>query len=141
MVGWEWGVLAHIRYFVAQGTYVPPTIIIRVAISYHFSLFVIVQIVDRPRVDTSIKSREYIQPQWIFDSINERCRLPVAPYAPGATPPHHLSPFVDNDRVGYIPAAVEQRRRWTQGEFLYNSKFTHSFGRFGNFTSSWMRGG
>lgn len=74
------------------------------------------QIVDRPRVDTSIKSREYVQPQWVFDSINERCRLPVSPYAPGVSPPHHLSPFVNNDRVGYIPAAVEQRQRWTQGD-------------------------
>lgn len=74
------------------------------------------QIVDRPRVDTSIKSREYVQPQWVFDSINERCRLPVAPYGPGVKPPHHLSPFVDDERVGYIPAAVEQRRRWTHGD-------------------------
>lgn len=74
------------------------------------------QIVDRPRVDTSIKSREYVQPQWVFDSINERCRLPVAPYGPSVKPPHHLSPFVDNERAGYIPAAVEQRRRWTHGD-------------------------
>merc|ERR1712066_511732 len=50
--------------------------------------------------------RFYIQPQWIFDSINRRERCREKDYALGETLPPHLSPFISEmeRRVGdYVP--------------------------------------
>lgn len=62
------------------------------------------QIVDRPSVDKQYISRYYVQPQWVFDSVNARSLLPVNKYLMGAVLPPHLSPFIDKikDQV-YIP--------------------------------------
>lgn len=61
------------------------------------------QIVDRPQQGIQSVSREYVQPQWIFDSINARMQLPTHNYRPGCKLPPHLSPFVDDDKEGYMP--------------------------------------
>jgi pescadillo protein len=71
-------------------------------------------IVDRP-LSTGhrrILTRVYVQPQWIFDSFNMRALLPTEPYAPGVSPPPHLSPFVDDVAVGYIPKQREVLEKW-----------------------------
>ncbi|XP_038215137.1 pescadillo homolog [Zerene cesonia] len=66
------------------------------------------QIVDRPSMDKQYLSRYYVQPQWVFDSVNARTLLPINKYLMGAVLPPHLSPFIDKtkDQV-YIPP--EQR--------------------------------
>ncbi|KAF7387860.1 hypothetical protein HZH66_010627 [Vespula vulgaris] len=62
------------------------------------------QIVDRPSMDKQFLSRYYVQPQWVFDSVNARELLPVEKYLMGAILPPHLSPFSENrlDQT-YIP--------------------------------------
>ncbi|XP_037708137.1 pescadillo homolog [Drosophila subpulchrella] len=61
------------------------------------------QIVDRPSLATQYISRDYIQPQWVFDCVNQRTLLPTNKYFLGETLPPHLSPFVDSKRDTYIP--------------------------------------
>jgi len=59
-------------------------------------------IADRPMISDKKLGRFYVQPQWVFDSINMRKRLNEKDYALGETLPPHLSPFVDVEkrRVG-----------------------------------------
>ncbi|XP_060649974.1 pescadillo homolog [Drosophila nasuta] len=61
------------------------------------------QIVDRPSLSTQYISRDYIQPQWLFDCVNRRQLLPTNQYFLGEQLPAHLSPFVDAKRDTYIP--------------------------------------
>ncbi|XP_036764666.2 pescadillo homolog isoform X2 [Manis pentadactyla] len=61
------------------------------------------QIVDRPGQQTPIIGRYYVQPQWLFDSVNARLLLPVADYFPGVQLPPHLSPFVSEKEGDYVP--------------------------------------
>ena len=62
---------------------------------------------DVPQVKpgTRIPGRTYVQPQWIWDSINEGKLLRPDLYAPGTTLPPHLSPWVKPSRAGYDPKA------------------------------------
>ena len=60
--------------------------------------------VDRPIEGQAMqKSKEYVQPQYVVDSLNNLFLLPTKAYAPGQAAPAHLSPFVDNVAEGYIP--------------------------------------
>ena len=62
------------------------------------------QVIDRPVADSTVyDTREYIQPQWVFDSANARVLVRAPLYAPGNVPPPHLSPFVDAEAEGYMP--------------------------------------
>ncbi|KAK9391681.1 pescadillo like [Crotalus adamanteus] len=61
------------------------------------------QIVDRPNVEQQVVGRYYLQPQWVFDSVNAKMCLPVADYFPGVMLPPHLSPFVSEKEGDYIP--------------------------------------
>ena len=56
--------------------------------------------VDRPSQAHRFLSRQYVQPQWVFDSCNFRVLMPAELYAPGKVPPPHLSPFVNNEEEG-----------------------------------------
>ncbi|GFR53151.1 hypothetical protein Agub_g15871, partial [Astrephomene gubernaculifera] len=70
------------------------------------------QVVDRPRQGHRFLSREYVQPQWVFDSANFRVLMSADLYAPGQVPPPHLSPFVgEADEDGYTPDFAKTIRR------------------------------
>lgn len=59
-------------------------------------------VVDRADLTSRSLDRTYIQPQWIYDSVNMRMLLPVADYLIGATLPPHLSPFTNEKRGDYV---------------------------------------
>ncbi|KAL0055526.1 hypothetical protein WJX82_001523 [Trebouxia sp. C0006] len=61
------------------------------------------QIVDRPTQGHKFLSRQYVQPQWVFDSTNFRVLAKAELYAVGTVPPPHLSPFVQTEDEGYVP--------------------------------------
>lgn len=63
------------------------------------------QIVDRPVIKSKVPGRTYIQPQWIFDSINKSELASANLYMPGETLPPHLSPW--GDASGYDPEAED----------------------------------
>lgn len=69
------------------------------------------QIVDRPTQGHIFLSRDYVQPQWVYDCVNARIILPTEAYMVGRVPPPHLSPFVDNEAEGYVPEYAETIKR------------------------------
>ncbi|KAM0260825.1 hypothetical protein ACHAQJ_002592 [Trichoderma viride] len=82
------------------------------------------QIVDRPPIQASmdedgdgednqtaqklaanrrVPGRVYVQPQWVWDSVNDSELKEPHVYAPGASLPPHLSPFVRKVQGAYDP--------------------------------------
>ncbi|XGW15425.1 hypothetical protein V3C99_001138, partial [Haemonchus contortus] len=60
------------------------------------------QIVDRPMSKFDM-SRRYIQPQWVFDCLNARRKLPTEKYMVGVQLPPHFSPFTKDKPGDYVP--------------------------------------
>lgn len=99
------------------------------------------QIVDRPLVQAAVEAngdgednqtsqklapnqrvpgRIYVQPQWVWDSINDEELKDTNLYAPGAELPPHLSPFVKPVQGQYDPTiALEEQQ--TEAEALADS--------------------
>ena len=57
-------------------------------------------------------NREFVQPQWIVDSINFNSVLAIRDYLPGGVLPPHLSPFEEVQREGFMP----QREKDIRGQ-------------------------
>ena len=61
------------------------------------------QIVDLPTQGYKLLSRDYVQPQWVYDYVNSHLILLTDDYMVGRVPPPLLSPFVDEEAEGYMP--------------------------------------
>jgi pescadillo protein len=75
------------------------------------------QTTQKLRPGARVPGRIYVQPQWVWDSVNDEELKRPDMYAPGAELPPHLSPFVKKIRGQYDPSAPlnEQER---EGEEL-----------------------
>lgn len=84
------------------------------------------QIVDRPAVIAQqngeqtngtakparyVAGRIYVQPQWIWDCANEARLIRTDLYAPGATLPPHLSPWMKPTKGQYDPRATLEEQQ------------------------------
>lgn len=99
------------------------------------------QIIDRPLIQAAVETngdgednqtsqklapnqrvpgRIYVQPQWVWDSINDEEMKDTNLYAPGAELPPHLSPFVKPVQGQYDPT-VPLEEQQTEAEALAES--------------------
>lgn len=65
-------------------------------------------IMDRTGVSDRMDGREYLQPQWVYDSINAQQFVKTEGYHPGETLPPHLSPFKMYTADDYIPEEANE---------------------------------
>ncbi|QLG71570.1 hypothetical protein HG535_0B06140 [Zygotorulaspora mrakii] len=72
------------------------------------------QIVDRPVLKNKVPGRTYIQPQWIFDCLNNGELVPANLYLPGESLPPHLSPW--GDKFGYNPTEKVEENDESESE-------------------------
>ena len=87
------------------------------------------EIVDRPvQKDAKTQlSRMYIQPQWVFDSINAAVLLPCHEYEAGQTLPPHLSHLL---KIRSSPFGQHQRNsRPASAPRLQHTLCNNLFGR------------
>ena len=67
------------------------------------------EVVDRPTPPrTQVPTREYLQPQWVYDCVNAARLLPLDSYGPGSALPPHRSPFVSHAAELYPRAAATE---------------------------------
>ncbi|KAL8753047.1 MAG: hypothetical protein Q9199_005313 [Rusavskia elegans] len=76
---------------------------------------------SKPARSGRMPGRTYIQPQWIWDCINQGKLLRSDLYAPGATLPPHLSPWVKPTKNAYdptVPLAEQENSEEEEAEGL-----------------------
>lgn len=79
------------------------------------------QIVDRPTIiGEKYGNRLYIQPQWIFDCVNQQEILPTTEYVPSHVLPPHISPFENQIRESYETATSLGLKEEIDDEILEN---------------------
>ena len=74
------------------------------------------QIVDKEVIPNKYMNRYYIQPQWVYDSVNARTLLPVENYFHDVVLPPHLSPFVESKEGSYVPPDISYQQNLAFGE-------------------------
>ncbi|KAL1835865.1 hypothetical protein VTK73DRAFT_5290 [Phialemonium thermophilum] len=77
-----------------------------------------------------VPGRIYVQPQWVWDSVNDEELKRPDLYAPGAQLPPHLSPFVRNVQGQYDPT-VPLEEQETEAEALEASLAQNGDGEAG----------
>ncbi|KAF2402981.1 hypothetical protein EJ06DRAFT_489685 [Trichodelitschia bisporula] len=70
-----------------------------------------------PGARSRVPGRIYVQPQWVWDCVNQGKLLRPDLYAPGATLPPHLSPWVKPKKGAYDPTApLEEQEKEGEAE-------------------------